>query len=129
MDAPCPLCAAAATRDVLASNEHAVALFDAFPVSPGHALVVSRRHVASLFDLDPAEQAATWALLSAVKTVIDARHSPAGYNVGVNVGVAAGQTVGHVHVHVIPRYQGDVDDPRGGVRWVLPGRADYWSGR
>jgi len=128
MDAPCPLCAAV-NRDVLAANEHAVAFLDAFPVSPGHALVVSRRHVGSLFDLTPAEQAALWALAPTVRGILDERHSPDGYNVGVNVGSAAGQTVGHVHVHVIPRYAGDVPDPRGGVRWVLPERADYWSTR
>jgi len=127
MDAPCPLCDAAATRDVIAGNEHALAFIDAFPVSPGHALIISRRHVADLFDLSAAERAAIWDLLPAVKALHDERHSPAGFNVGVNVGAAAGQTVAHVHVHVIPRYEGDVADPRGGVRWVLPSRADYWS--
>ncbi len=127
MDVPCPLCGTADGREVLAANDHAVAIWDAFPVSPGHALVVSRRHMASLFDLTADEQAAIWALLPAVKTAIAARHSPAGYNVGVNVGTAAGQTVGHVHVHVIPRYEGDAADPRGGVRWVLPDRAVYWN--
>jgi diadenosine tetraphosphate (Ap4A) HIT family hydrolase len=125
----CPLCTAAARPDTLAGNDHAVALLDGFPVNPGHALIVSRRHVADLFDLPPAEQAALWALLPAVKAAIDARYSPGGYNVGVNVGAAAGQTVDHVHVHVIPRYEGDVEDPRGGVRWVIPARADYWSHR
>jgi diadenosine tetraphosphate (Ap4A) HIT family hydrolase len=67
--------------------------------------------------------------LPIVKGALDEQYSPAGYNVGVNVGTAAGQTVGHVHVHVIPRYSGDAVDPRGGVRWVLPERADYWSSR
>ena len=129
MEEPCPLCAGVERRDTLAANDHAVAVFDAYPVSPGHALIVSRRHVADLFDLSVAEQAAVWALLPIVKGTLDEQHSPAGYNVGVNVGTAAGQTVGHVHVHVIPRYAGDADDPRGGVRWVLPERADYWSSR
>ncbi len=127
MDASCPLCAAAAGRGVLAANEHAVAFLDAYPVSAGHTLVISRRHVADLFELNATEQAAIWGLLPAVKALLDERHSPAGYNVGVNVGAAAGQTIGHVHVHVIPRYEGDVEDPRGGVRWVLPELADYWS--
>jgi diadenosine tetraphosphate (Ap4A) HIT family hydrolase len=90
---------------------------------------VSRRHVADLFDLSVDEQSALWALLPIVKRALDKQHSPAGYNVGVNVGATAGQTVGHVHVHVIPRYEGDAADPRGGVRWVLPKRADYWSSR
>jgi len=127
MDAPCPLCAAIGRREWLCANEHAVAISDAFPVNPGHALIVSKRHVAELFALSLAEQISLWALLPEVKGVVDAQHAPVGYNVGANVGVAAGQTVGHVHVHVIPRYEGDVDDPRGGVRWVLPARADYWS--
>jgi diadenosine tetraphosphate (Ap4A) HIT family hydrolase len=127
MDEPCPLCSAAEGRETLSANTHAVAIWDAFPVSPGHALIVSRRHVADLFELSAEEQAALWALLPAVKTAIGARHAPAGYNVGVNVGTAAGQTIGHVHVHVIPRYEGDVRDPRGGIRWVLPERAAYWG--
>lgn len=129
MDDECPLCSAAERTDPLAANEHAVAVFDRYPVSPGHSLVVSRRHVADVFALSGDEQRSLWALLPAVKAAIEQAHSPAGYNIGVNTGVAAGQTISHVHVHVIPRYPGDVEDPRGGVRWVLPGRADYWSGR
>jgi diadenosine tetraphosphate (Ap4A) HIT family hydrolase len=129
MDEACPFCAAAERRDILAANHHAVAISDAYPVNPGHALIVSRRHVADLFDLSADEQAALWALLPIVTRTLDKVHSPSGYNVGVNVGAAAGQTVGHVHVHVIPRYDGDVADPRGGVRWVLPDRANYWSSR
>jgi len=112
---------------MLSANTHAVALWDAFPVSPGHALIISRRHVADLFELSAEEHAALWALLPAVKAAICARYEPAGFNVGVNVGFAAGQTIGHVHVHVIPRYEGDAVDPRGGVRWVLPDRAAYWK--
>jgi diadenosine tetraphosphate (Ap4A) HIT family hydrolase len=115
------------TREALASNAWAVALLDGFPISPGHALIVSRRHVASLFDLSPEEQAGLWALLGPVRDTLLREHAPAGFNVGVNVGAAAGQTVAHVHVHVIPRYDGDVEDPRGGVRWVIPARANYWS--
>jgi diadenosine tetraphosphate (Ap4A) HIT family hydrolase len=121
----CPLCARLTLPDLTAVSELAVAFKDGFPVNPGHTLIVPRRHVAGLFELTAAEQAAVWALLQPVKERLDARHSPAGYNVGVNVGEAAGQTVGHVHVHVIPRYAGDVDDPRGGVRWVVPARAKY----
>jgi diadenosine tetraphosphate (Ap4A) HIT family hydrolase len=123
----CPLCARLALPDLTAENELAVAFKDGFPVNPGHTLIIPRRHVAGLFELTAAEQAGVWALLQPVKERLDARHSPAGYNVGVNVGEAAGQTVGHVHVHVIPRYAGDVEDPRGGVRWVVPERAKYWK--
>jgi diadenosine tetraphosphate (Ap4A) HIT family hydrolase len=129
MDESCPLCAVVDRPGGLASNEHAVAIFDAFPVSPGHALIVSKRHVAHLFELSADERQSLWALLPAAKSAIEATHAPEGYNIGANVGVVAGQTVAHVHVHVIPRYAGDVPDPRGGVRWVLPARADYWSTR
>jgi diadenosine tetraphosphate (Ap4A) HIT family hydrolase len=129
MDGTCPLCAAAAQTDLLAANDHAVAFFDRYPVSPGHTLITARRHVANLFELSLDEQRAVWDLLPPVKKVIESQHSPDAYNIGVNVGSAAGQTVAHVHVHVIPRYEGDADDPRGGVRWVLPARADYWSSR
>jgi diadenosine tetraphosphate (Ap4A) HIT family hydrolase len=124
---PCPLCQRLALPDLLAEDGLAVAFKDGFPVNPGHALIVPRRHVADLFELTADEQAALWRLLPEVKQRLDARHSPAGYTVGVNVGEAAGQTVGHVHVHLIPRYAGDVEDPRGGVRWVVPERAAYWK--
>ena len=129
MPEPCPLCQRLALPDLLAESDLAVAFKDAFPVNPGHTLIVPRRHVAGLFDLNPDEQEALWLLLPEVKQRLDARHSPAGYNVGVNVGEAAGQTVGHVHVHLIPRYAGDVENPRGGVRWVVPARAAYWGKR
>jgi diadenosine tetraphosphate (Ap4A) HIT family hydrolase len=123
---PCPFCQRLALRDLLAENEHAVAFKDAFPVSDGHSLIVPRRHVSNLFDLSEVERAAVWSLLPVLKQRLDARHAPAGYNVGVNIGEAAGQTVGHAHVHLIPRFPGDVSDPRGGVRWVIPERAAYW---
>ena len=123
----CPLCTSIASRQHLATNAAAVAFADGFPVSPGHTLIVSRRHVASMFELTADEVAAIWALVPAVKAAIEQAHQPTAYNIGVNVGRDAGQTVGHVHVHVIPRYGGDVEDPRGGVRWVIPAKADYWS--
>jgi len=100
---------------------------DSFPVSKGHALIVPRRHVASLFDLDEAELAAIWSAVSAVRQQLQEEFKPDGFNIGVNDGTAAGQTVSHAHLHVIPRYAGDVPDPRGGVRWIIPSKADYWS--
>jgi len=121
----CPLCQRLALPDLLVENGLAVAFMDGFPVSPGHALIVPRRHVAGFFELTPEEQASLWTLLPEVKARLDARHAPAGYNVGVNVGEAAGQTVGHVHVHFIPRFTGDMDDPTGGVRHVIPWKGNY----
>jgi diadenosine tetraphosphate (Ap4A) HIT family hydrolase len=120
----CPFCDIAPDR-VLAANEHAVAVLDAYPASPGHCLVVARRHVVGFFELEPSEIAAMVEVLGHVRCRIEAVHSPQGYNVGVNVGVAAGQTVSHVHIHLIPRYAGDVADPTGGVRNVIPGRGRY----
>ncbi len=111
----------------IASNAKAFAIWDSFPVSPGHALVVTRRPVATWFDAEPEEQAALLELVSVVKQHLDANLEPKpdGYNVGFNAGESAGQTVMHLHVHVIPRYRGDVDDPRGGVRYVIPDKANY----
>ncbi len=111
----------------VASNEKAFAIWDRFPVSPGHALVVTRRLVTTWFDADPSEQAAILELINFVKDHLDAtlRPKPDGYNVGFNAGGTAGQTVMHLHVHVIPRYAGDVKDPRGGVRHVIPDKANY----
>ena len=126
MDATCPFCTLPGDRVVL-DNELALALRDGFPVSLGHTLIIPRRHVASIFDTTPEEQAAMLRLLKLAKVDLDHQFRPAGYNVGINDGCAAGQTVSHLHVHLIPRYEGDRDDPRGGVRWVLPEKARYWS--
>lgn len=111
---------------MVASTTLALALADAFPVTDGHTLIVPRRHVESCFDAAPDEQAAIWALLRDMKRRLDRERSPDGYNVGFNQGEAAGQTVAHLHVHLIPRRRGDVADPRGGLRWVVPERARYW---
>lgn len=111
----------------VAGNGLAFAIRDGFPVSPGHTLVVTRRLVATWFDASAEEQSAVMALVNEVKAALDASHQPDGYNVGFNAGEVAGQTVPHLHVHVIPRYRGDRPDPRGGIRWILPNKADYWS--
>jgi len=113
--------------DWLCANSLAFAIFDSFPVSPGHVLVVTRRVVATYFDGTPTEQAALLSLVATAKQLLDERLDPKpdGYNVGFNAGAAAGQTVPHVHVHLIPRYAGDMADPRGGVRHVIPGKGNY----
>ena len=112
------------------ANELAFAIFDSFPVSPGHVLVITRRVVPTYFDCTAAEQAAVMVLVGEVKRLLDERLDPKpdGYNVGFNAGAAAGQTVPHVHVHVIPRYAGDMGDPRGGVRHVIPEKGNYLAG-
>ena len=109
----------------VAANEHAFAIRDGYPVTAGHTLVITRRVVATWFDATRDEQRSVMDLVASVKADLDRTHAPAGYNVGFNAGEAAGQTVPHLHVHVIPRYLGDMDDPRGGVRHVLPARGNY----
>ena len=122
----CLFCGERAQADALAANGLAIACSAGFPVSPGHALIVPRRHEPDFFSLSAEEQAAVIALVNPVRTVLDRTFSPDGYNLGVNAGRAAGQTIMHAHLHVIPRYAGDVPEPRGGVRWVLPETARYW---
>lgn len=119
-----PFCGLSAAL-VVAENELAVAVLDKYPVSPGHVLVCPRRHAASVFEFTEAESAAIFRLIHQMKQRCDREHHPAGYNLGVNVGPAAGQIVMHVHVHLIPRYHGDVEDPTGGVRNVIPGKGNY----
>ncbi len=109
----------------VASNDLAFALRDGFPVSPGHTLVIPRRLVATWFEATREEQLAILELVDVVKAQLDAELQPDGYNVGFNAGLAAGQTVMHLHVHVIPRFAGDVADPRGGIRHVMPGKGNY----
>lgn len=124
----CPFCAVAGEERVFHAGELVFALWDGYPVSPGHALVIPRRHVAGWFDASPDEQAALMHGLEIARAAILERYKPDGFNIGINVGEAAGQTVFHLHVHLIPRYAGDVDDPRGGVRHVIPTKARYWEG-
>jgi diadenosine tetraphosphate (Ap4A) HIT family hydrolase len=124
----CPFCQLPPERLVLA-NDLAIVIRDGYPVSPGHTLVIPRRHVGSFFEITDAERTAMLALLEQAKAGLDASHAPAGYNIGINDGPAAGQTVPHLHLHLIPRYAGDRADPRGGVRWIIPEKADYWSAK
>lgn len=126
MTRPCPFCSLPPDRIVQAS-EHAIVIRDGYPVSRGHTLVIPRRHVGSFFDVTPAERDDLMSLLAAARVDLDREFHPAGYNIGINDGAAAGQTVPHLHVHLIPRYAGDRNDPRGGVRWVIPDKAAYWD--
>lgn len=112
-------------RELLAETATAFAIYDKFPVNPGHALVLPKRVTANYFDLTLKEQTACWILVNRVKQTIVAAHQPDGFNVGINVQEAAGQTVPHVHIHVIPRFKGDVPEARGGVRGVVPAKRDY----
>ena len=123
---PCPFCHRDPDR-VLAEDDLTVVYKDGFPVSPGHTVILPKRHVATLFEASEAEQLALLKALNRAKAILDETHHPDGYNIGINHGQAGGQTVPHLHIHLIPRYQGDREDPRGGVRWVLPEKARYWG--
>ena len=112
-------------RAPIAENELAFAIFDRYPVNPGHVLILPKRHVDSFFLVTPEERAAMLMLLEEMKREADAKLAPDGYNIGVNVGEAAGQTIMHVHMHLIPRFNGDMDNPRGGVRGVIPAKQNY----
>ena len=114
---------------VIDSNHHGMVIRDGFPISPGHTLVIPNRHIGSFFELSPDERQSLLELLDAAKLVLDSELKPDGYNIGINDGPSAGQTVPHLHIHLIPRYNGDQTDPRGGVRWIIPEKADYWSHR
>ncbi|OIR15399.1 AP-4-A phosphorylase [mine drainage metagenome] len=118
----CPFCL---PDGILFGNKLAYVKSDKFPVSPGHLLIIPKRHVADFFLTSEAEKVALLSLLDEAKHYLDGKHAPAGYNVGVNVGEVAGQTIPHVHLHLIPRYQNDMENPRGGVRGVIPSKQSY----
>ncbi len=119
---PCRFCS---LREVTRQNELAYCERDSYPVSPGHSLVIPFRHCANFFELTPAEVAACMELLAQERLALDEEYKPDGYNVGVNVSAAGGQSILHVHIHLIPRYTGDSSHPQGGVRQVIPEKADY----
>lgn len=120
----CPFCTKPES-EIIAENELALAFYDAFPVNPGHVLVISKRHFPAFFEATEDEITAIYRLIHRVKAILDEKHHPDGYNIGVNVGAPAGQTVFHLHVHVIPRYKGDVENPRGGVRNFKRSMVEY----
>ena len=102
-----------------------IAVLDGFPVSKGHTLLIPKRHCETYFDLNYVENGTLCATINVVKRILDTRYNPSGYNIGVNCGKSAGQTVMHCHIHIIPRYDGDIEDPRGGVRGVIPSKQKY----
>ena len=115
----CPFCNL--EREKILETEMSFAIYDSFPVNEGHALIIPKRHTANYFDLSLDEQKNCIELLNHVKEIVQEKYNPAGFNVGININEAAGQTVPHVHIHLIPRFEGDVEEPRGGVRGVVPG--------
>ena len=120
----CPFCSPLSENVVLV-NDFCFARWDNYPVNEGHMLIIPHRHIADYFDANEEEKKALWGLVDQAKLFLDNQLSPQGYNIGVNVGEVAGQTVSHLHIHLIPRYAGDMPDPKGGVRGVIPEKQKY----
>jgi diadenosine tetraphosphate (Ap4A) HIT family hydrolase len=118
----CPFCT---PDDKVIANDLVYARYDLYPVNEGHLLIIPDRHFSDFFQATQEEQNAIFELIDQGKSLLDKERSPDGYNIGINVGIAAGQTVMHLHVHLIPRYIGDMSDPRGGVRGVIPEKQSY----
>jgi diadenosine tetraphosphate (Ap4A) HIT family hydrolase len=112
-------------RDIIAENEQCYAVYDSYPVSAGHLLIITKRHIENIFEVTNYEMACINDMLHLCKNIIDMKYSPDGYNVGTNAGKYGGQSIFHLHIHVIPRYRGDVENPRGGVRNILPHKGHY----
>jgi diadenosine tetraphosphate (Ap4A) HIT family hydrolase len=112
---------------VIIEGESCVAFYDGYPLNEGHALVIPFEPIASMYDLDADLQAELWQMVGKVRKILKDKFNPAGFNIGINDGAAAGQTMPHTHIHIIPRYTGDVEDPRGGIRWIIPEKAKYWN--
>ena len=110
---------------IIYQGNHFFLIYDGYPVSPGHILIISNEEKQDYFSLDSAERAELSELILVAKSIIEETHSPQGYNIGMNCGEAAGQTVMHFHCHVIPRYSGDMENPRGGVRHCVEGKGYY----
>lgn len=121
----CPFCSPSKNSELVTESAMAYAILDRYPVSLGHTLVIPKEHVADYFDLSFKSKTSCLFVMDRVKWLLDQQYKPNGYNIGINIGQEAGQTIPHVHIHVIPRYQGDVVDPVGGVRTVIPGKGNY----
>lgn len=121
----CPFCNPDSERELIAESATAYAIYDKFPVNEGHALIIPKKHIEDYFELTFKEQSAMLLMLNYVRNILKDRFNPDGFNVGINIDKAGGQTIPHVHIHIIPRYLGDVAEPRGGVRGVIPDKRDY----
>ena len=121
----CIFCNYINNKKFIMENELAVAIYDNYPVNKGHVLIIPKRHFANYFDSTEEEIAAFYELIKKVKTLMDKDFRPDGYNIGININEAAGQTIFHLHIHLIPRYNGDVNNPRGGVRNLKKALVEY----
>ncbi len=122
----CPFCSSLDSR-VFLENDLSLAILDGFPISEGHSLIIPKRHVSSIFEIEKKELLSLFNLLADAKNKLTEQFNPDGFNIGINDNEAAGQTINHLHIHLIPRYIGDQADPRGGIRWIFPDKAKYWD--
>lgn len=122
----CPFCNPDSERELIVESGTAFAIYDKFPVNKGHALIIPKRHISDYFELSFKEQSACILMINKVKQLIEKEFQPDGFNIGINIGEFAGQTISHVHIHLIPRYEGDVIEPSGGVRGVIPDKQKYF---
>jgi diadenosine tetraphosphate (Ap4A) HIT family hydrolase len=121
----CPFCQLASNLELIAESATAYAILDKYPVNLGHTLIIPKNHQANYFDLSFKEQSACWFLMNKVKEILNNKYNPDGFNIGININKPAGQTVFHAHIHLIPRFEGDVENPAGGIRGVIKGKAAY----
>ena len=121
----CLFCKVISDKDFFLENDLAIARFDNFPVNEGHLEVIPKRHIKDWWEATPEERVAIFNLIDRAKAVVDEKYHPDAYNIGMNLGEEAGQSIMHLHVHLIPRYKGDVPNPRGGVRGVIPQKQNY----
>ena len=112
-------------KEKITENEYSFAVYDKYPVTEGHTLVVPKQEIADLFALSLEEYLACFKLVKQVRKILIDVYQPQGFNIGVNNSPVAGQTIPHAHIHIIPRYEGDVENPRGGIRNIIPGKTDY----
>ena len=127
---PCPFCqfiTGEVEKTILFQNETGFVVRDGFPITQGHTLIIPKQHIASFFDINQQQRQDLFELVDLAKADLDKQYQPASYNIGINDGEAAGQTIPHLHIHLIPRYIETGKDPRGGVRWLVPEKADYWT--
>lgn len=124
-DEECRFCLTKPSRRIMLEGKYGFAAWDRHPASEGHFLVIPYRHFASYFDINDEEREELWSLVAQGRDMCEEKHHPDGYNIGINVGTAAGQSIHHLHIHVIPRYEGDVENPKGGVRGVIPNKKLY----
>ncbi len=124
--AECPFCTLTPEK-MIAQDALTFTVRDTLPVSPGHTLILPKRHIAGIFEATKDEVAALWKAVQHARAGLIKEYSPDGFNIGINDGLASGQTILHLHIHLIPRYKGDMPDPRGGIRWIFPEKAKYWK--